>query len=156
MTRTSEVAAQRELREVLVWLVGNAEGEVLQLRIDAEPVPESLQCAARFGRAVMFKGKRYAQYLAECVKQLSKQRPADGPLTGDLMAVFEIILTKPKTTVKERPKGDWDNLTKGPQDAVTQAKIWDDDDSVISAFAVKRWAAKGEEPGVNIWIGKLP
>lgn len=139
------------ITEALGWLAGVSKEAPSRFRIDADPHPESLR-VARTGR--VYKGKLYAEFLQQCVKQLAVQRPAQ-PLEGDLIAIVEVVVTRPAKTVKVRPSGDFDNLAKGPSDALTQAGIWADDDNVVSAVVHKRWAAPGELAGVNITVGSI-
>jgi len=120
----------------------------------AEPRPESLRAAVRGGRAYVYKGKLYNEFLQSCIEQVSKQRPAKA-LSGDIFGVVEIICTKPRSTKRIRPNGDVDNLVKGVQDALTQAKVYEDDDSIVSLSAHKRWAGEGETAGVKVTLGVI-
>ena len=142
------------VQEALSWLEKVAVGGLSRFRVDAEPHPESLRIGTRGKRGFVYPGKLYAGFLHECVKQLAEQRP-EVPLDGDLVAIVEVVITKPKKTVRLRPGGDVDNLFKGPGDALTQAGIWKDDDNVVSTVVHKRWASDGEVAGVTITIGRI-
>ena len=143
------------LQEAREWLEKVASGGLFHFRVDADPHPESLRVGARGKHGYVYPGKLYAEFLHECVKQLAVQRPIQ-PLDGDLVALVEVIVRRPEKTKKARPSGDFDNLAKGPSDALTQAGIWADDDNVVSAIIHKRWASAGEPPGVFIVVGRLP
>ena len=119
------------------------------LHIDAEPRPESL----RVYQSRVYQGKLYAAFHRACVAQLAEYelKPQDGPM----MVAVEAVCTRPKTTKRSWPVGDVDNYLKGPMDALTRVGAWHDDDQVQIAYPTKRYAKPGEEPGVNIVIGRL-
>jgi len=124
------------------------------LDIAAEPRPESLRAGVRGGRAYVYKGKLYAEFLQAALVQVAEQKP-EVPLSGDLVCLMEVICTKPRNTKRSRPNGDADNFAKGVMDAMTQGGIYDDDDSLVSITVVKRWAEEGENAGVKVALGKL-
>ena len=52
--------------------------------------------------------------------------------------------------------GDWDNLAKGIQDAITKAGgIWGDDSRVVDGRCRKRYAAPGEPARTIVTIRRL-
>jgi len=126
-------------------------GPLLHLRVDAEPRPESL----RIGRNRVFPGKLYAAFQQECVRQLAGPKVTGLNLQGPLVVAMEFVCTRPKTSKREWPVGDVDNLLKGPMDALTKLEAWGDDDQVQVAYPTKRYARPGEAAGVNIVIGRL-
>ena len=136
--------------EFVGWM--SARCEPLQFhRVAAEPRPESLRvCQSR-----VYQGKLYAAFHRACVASLAERKRASWPLSGPLMVAVECVCTRPKTTQREWPRGDVDNYLKGPMDALTQVGAWHDDDQVQIAYPTKRYANPGEEPGVNIVIGRL-
>jgi len=103
----------------------------------------------------VFPGKLYAAFQQECVRQLAEQREGCRPLEGKLVVAVQFICTRPKTSKREWPRGDVDNLLKGPMDALTKVGAWHDDDQVQVAYPTKRYARDGEAAGVNIVIGRL-
>jgi Holliday junction resolvase RusA-like endonuclease len=133
------------------WMGERCDAPLLHLRVDAEPAPESL----RIGRNRVFPGKLYAAFQAECVRQLAGPKVAGAFPEGPLVVALEVVCTRPKTSKREWPRGDIDNHAKGPLDALTKVGAWTDDDQVTVAYPVKRYARSGEEPGVNIVIGRL-
>jgi len=140
-----------ELFETFVnWMEGRC-GPLLHLRVDAEPAPESL----RIGRNRVFPGKLYAAFQAQCVKQLAGPRTKEAFPEGELLIALEFVCTRPKTSKREWPRGDIDNLAKGPLDALTKVGAWGDDDQITVAYPTKRYARPGEVAGVNIVIGRL-
>ena len=126
-------------------------GALLTLRVDTVPSPACRPRVARFG---VFYAKGYQVCMADCVKQFSAQKP--GILfEGDLFAHVEAVVQRPKKTIRVRPAGDVDNYAKAPLDAATKAGLWGDDGQVTALLATKRWTEPGEEPGINLTIGKL-
>jgi Holliday junction resolvase RusA-like endonuclease len=96
--------------------------------------------------------KAHEAFSAECTKQLALVRPAE-PLSGNLLALVEIVAAKPKTGKLSEPRGDCDNWAKIPLDAATKVGIWNDDMQVVAMSCMKRYAEPGELPGANLWIG---
>ena len=126
-------------------------GDQLFYRVNAEPRPESL----RVYQSRVYQGKLYAAFHRACVAQLAEQMGGCAPLDGPLMVAVEAVCSRPKTTKRSWPVGDVDNFLKGPMDALTKVGAWKDDDQVQIAYPTKRYARPGEEPGVNIVIGRL-
>ncbi|WP_233582140.1 MULTISPECIES: RusA family crossover junction endodeoxyribonuclease [unclassified Asaia] len=152
-TTISETRQAGIIQQAFDWIAENT-SQTHTVTIEAEPRPESLRAAVRGGRAYVYKGKLYGEFLQACIEQVSKQRP-ETPLKGDLYGLMEVIVTKPKATKRRRPGGDVDNLVKGVQDALTQAKVYEDDDNLVSISAHKRWARSGEPAGVRVILGVL-
>ena len=137
--------------EFVQWMRGRCECPLRFCRVTAEPRPESL----RVHQSRVYKGKLYAAFYNDCVKQLSAAFMPKFELDGPLLVAVEAVCSRPKTTQREWPRGDVDNYLKGPMDALTQVGAWHDDDQVQIAYPTKRYAKPGEEPGVNIVIGRL-
>lgn len=78
--------------------------------------------------------------------------PCATPLDGPLQVDVEFVCTKPKTTKRHWPRGDGDNYEKSLYDAITKAGYWGDDDQIVEARWVKRFAKPGEEPHMHIQI----
>ena len=133
------------------WMVARCHFPLVGLRVSAEPRPESL----RVHQSRVYRGKLYAAFHDACIKQLSEQRSGLELIDGPLMVAVECVCTRPKTTKRSWPVGDVDNYLKGPLDALTRVGAWHDDDQVQIAYPTKRYAKPGEEPGVNIVIGRL-
>lgn len=63
----------------------------------------------------------------------------------------------PKTTSLTHPKPDVDNYAKGIMDAMTEAKVWwDDDKRVVHLTSEKRWCLPSETPGFEVTVTYLP
>lgn len=142
MTPTSEVVAS------LFATVRNAlAGAFLSARIDMEPVPAPRPRVMPWGG--IFYGKPYTEFVAKAQSDVAKIKGvhSDQPL----MLMLEIVRAKPKTGKLELPRGDVDNLAKGPMDAITKAKsLWKDDDQIALLVIAKRYTRDGEAPGVNL------
>jgi Holliday junction resolvase RusA-like endonuclease len=65
----------------------------------------------------------------------------------------EVIVRRPASTKKRRPKGDRDNFEKGVFDAITQAGgWWKDDDQIVEGPFLKRWAKDDEPEGYLVTV----
>ena len=66
------------------------------------------------------------------------------------------VMYRPKKPSKPFPRGDVDNIAKGPMDAVTKATGWWVDDVQISLLLTyKRYVEPDEEPRTIIEIYAL-
>jgi len=72
---------------------------------------------------------------------------------GEVVAIIEHIVARPKTTKREWPRGDVDNFAKATLDALSKRKLgWSDDDQVIALVSLKRFANPDEVPHTLVWI----
>lgn len=146
--RTSEPLFGR----LLEVLRGAAGGALLHVFIAAEPAPASRPRFSKWGG--IYYSKSYEEFYAACQTQLAQMKTEIAP--GRFIVALEFVCTKARTSKLTTPKGDVDNYAKGPMDAVTKAeKIWKDDSAVTELVVSKRFAAKGEAPGVNIHYAVL-
>jgi Holliday junction resolvase RusA-like endonuclease len=113
-------APTSDLFEAFVKWMWERCGVPIHLRVNAEPAPESL----RIGRNRVFPGKLYAAFQQQCIEQLAANAWGDQlprpPIEGPLIVAMEFVCTRPKTSKREWPRGDVDNLLKGPMDALTK------------------------------------
>lgn len=113
------------------------------------------RCACRGRFPTVYNEPRYKEWLAEAIKQIRALEPPfpNAPFEGDINVDLEVIVRKPASTKKRRPKGDRDNFEKGPFDAITHAGgWWKDDDQIVSGDFLKRWAEPDEEEGYRLTI----
>lgn len=112
------------------------------------------RCACRGRFPTIYNEPKYREWLTEAIRQLrtlDAPFPKDAPFEGDVEVALEVVVRKPKSTKKRRPKGDADNYLKGPLDAITQAGgWWKDDDQVTRSYFLKRWAGPDEPEGYRI------
>lgn len=117
------------------------------------------RCACRGRFPTIYNEPAYRDWLAEAIRQI-QALPApfskDAPFEGDVSVSLEVVVTKPKSTKKVRPKGDRDNFEKGVFDAITQAGgWWKDDDQITDGPFRKRWAEDDEPEGYRVRIDFL-
>lgn len=125
-----------------------------ELYVPIDPVPASRPKVARYGT---YYSKRHQQYIKDWTTWFSYAKPCWFYLgTERLVVSLEFVCMKPKTTKRESPRHDIDNLVKLPLDCMTSSDIfWKDDVQIEYLFASKRFARQKEEPHTRIkvfWI----
>jgi Holliday junction resolvase RusA-like endonuclease len=104
--------------------------------------------------------RAYKAAIAAEASRLSSQ-PTDQPVAVFLTFVFErppshFNKSGLKPTARLYPaRNDWDNLAKGVCDGLTAARVWIDDDQVVMANVVRRYAAQGEKARTEIAVSTL-
>jgi len=134
-----------------------SEGAGVSIVIPAPPVPASRPRVTRFG---VYYGKTYSAWMTEVRRlmsdTLSGRGAGDTKLlfpTGALMAAVEIVAARPVTTKRAWPRGDVDNFEKAVYDEITKSQlVWADDDQIVEAMVVKRFARAGEAPHIRLWV----
>ena len=125
-----------------------------ELYVPIDPVPASRPKVARYGT---YYSKRHQQYIKDWTTWFSYAKPCWFYLgTERLVVSLEFVCLKPRTTKRESPRHDIDNLVKLPLDCMTSSDIfWKDDVQIEYLFASKRFARQKEEPHTRIkvfWI----
>lgn len=120
--------------------------------LPVEPAPASRPKVSRFG-------VHYSKKHTEFVRRATPYAEAyTGTYigTGSVAVVLEFVSTKAKTSKLLSPNYDIDNAAKLPLDVMTASgNFWKDDKQVTQLYAVKRFAASDEQPGVNIYYKQL-
>lgn len=97
----------------------------------------------------------YPQFMGVLQKEISKLVTV-APFEGPLVVAVEIVRPRPKTTKLHAPRGDVDNLAKGPLDAATKTgRLWGDDVQIVDMIVSKRWSLPGEPSGVHMIVNTL-
>jgi len=124
-------------------VAGAAKAASVSFVLTTAPTPAA---RPRVGRWGTYYPKSYTTWRKEAEPQVT--RGAEFYAKGTpLIVIVETIARRPRTSVREWPRGDVDNFAKGPLDIITKsAKRWEDDDQVIALLATKRFAESGEEP----------
>lgn len=141
------------IRGAVAWLGELTIGPLQSVTVLAKPAPASRPRVFRNGGIAY--SKTYATFYGECQRQMGLALPNLRVLAGSMAAVLEVIITRPKHNTAPEPRGDVDNYAKGPLDAGTVAKLWNDDGQFKALAVVKRWAFPGEDQGVSISFGQL-
>lgn len=116
-----------------------------------EPLPASRPRVTKWGTYI---AKPYKGWLAEAAKYLSTVS-ARVPPDRHLHVTVEVVCTRARTSKLSTPKGDIDNYVKAPLDAITHAKLWEDDKWVTDLVARKRFARPGEAAHTAVIIKSL-
>lgn len=142
MTTTSKPVVTHEWETCLE----EATESVVSFVYVADPVPASRPRVSKFGT---YYSGRYKQYLVHAKASIPK---AAFPLEGDLCIDIEFAVQKPKTTKRTNPRGDIDNYAKAMMDVITKLGYWEDDDQVVHATFIKRFAEAEEAPHTRVRI----
>lgn len=113
------------------------------------------RCACRGKFPTVYNEPAYRDWLKTAIEEIKKLDAPfpNAPFEGDVRVDLEVVVRKPASTKKRRPKGDRDNFEKGPFDAITHAGgWWKDDDQITEGDFVKRWASDGEQEGYRLTI----
>jgi Holliday junction resolvase RusA-like endonuclease len=113
------------------------------------------------GRPRFFKTKKVEKW-ETAVGLLSNPHRPRTPFAGPIRLTAVFVLKRPQSLAgKKHPDGrlysikrpDVDNLVKGLQDALKG--FWEDDSQVVEMALTKVYAAKGEEPKIEITIESI-
>lgn len=141
---TSTSNAAKAFRE---WMGRTARAALLSLAIEVAPVPASRPRVSRWG---VYYGKTYARWRKLAAPEAAKY--AGPKVEGPVYVMIESVSERAKTSKREFPQGDVDNLAKGPLDIMTSSeKVWRDDDQIVGLAVFKRYALPGETPGTYVW-----
>lgn len=123
-------------------------------RVIGDPAPQgSKRCFCRGGRATVVESSsaRVKAWRAAIVAAL----PADlEPFQGPVQVDVHFYLPRPKAMREEyvthAKRPDLDKLVRSTLDALTTARVVQDDAQVAILVAQKRYCATGEQPGASI------
>lgn len=124
------------------------EGAAIALSLFLQPVPASRPRVTRWG---VYYGKTYKTWMKAAEEAIPA---AESPMDGPLEVWVRFVISKPKTSKREWPRGDVDNYEKSIYDALTKAGYWHDDDQIVTAHIIKEFARDGEEPATHVHIEK--
>ena len=119
---------------------------ISKIVLPVEPVPASRPRVSKWGT---YYGKRYTQFRKDAKAALDELSLGD-PLTGLLSVHLEFYCKRPKTTKRDRPRGDVDNYCKGILDSCNGV-VFEDDDQIIKLSAKKFYEDK-DGPRIIITI----
>ena len=133
---------------------GAVAGSLLHVFIEAEPAPASRPIFSKWGGGVHYTPS-YQNFYSACQQQLGRIKA--GSKDGLFVVGMEFLHTRARTSKLLTPRGDCDNLAKGPLDAMTKVeKAWKDDTQVSHLVVAKRFLEpRDERPGVHIYWGNL-
>ena len=118
--------------------------------MDGHPYPASRPRVVH-GKGAFYVGN-YAKWYRDAKRRFPKfNTPINAPFFADV--VFKMI--KAKTSKRQYPRGDIDNLLKGPFDVISKSGFWGDDDQVIAVNARKEYVENADDAGVYIELVEL-
>lgn len=104
------------------------------------------------------KAEEYGNVIHMLSRDHAPAKPFDGPV--ELEIVF--VLPRPKGLAKTTPgllrhwkRPDYDNLTKGTQDALSRSGFWHDDGQISDAIIRKRVAEVGGKSRIEVSIREV-
>lgn len=147
MTRTS-ISKGSDFSSHVLKFLGKDYQEIF---LPVEPTPASRPRVSKWGT---YYGKNYERFRRE-VRDYLHDHVSGEPDDGPLVVFLEFVVSPPKTTKRETPRGDVDNYAKGPLDSLTShGGFWHDDDQIVSLGIHKRFKKPDEEAGVHIYYAK--
>jgi Holliday junction resolvase RusA-like endonuclease len=139
---------------------------IARLWIPGQPIPAPRVKVGRWGA---YYTPAYSEWLEAAKQKVDSDYPQE-PLTGFVRIELKCVIARAKShygtgknadklkpSMAEKhpiPRGDVDNLAKGPLDALT-GRVYPDDLQVTQLLVKKRWAGPHELPGVEIKIFEL-
>lgn len=125
----------------------------LDLWVPVAPVPAARPRVSKWGT---YYPATYERFRKDCAEWFAGQQGPGVVMTGPLSVSLECVCPRPAKPTNPYPKGDVDNLAKGPLDAITKTKkFWGDDKQIVGLSVTKRYAAKDEAPGYRINIKEI-
>lgn len=121
----------------------------VELIVIGEPGPQGSKSQDRHGR--MFEACKKVKPWREAVAWAARAAMGDRPpLTGPLRCEMIFTLPKPASAPKRRQtwpdrKPDIDKLARSTGDALTTARVWEDDARVVELVAAKRYPGEGAD-----------
>jgi Holliday junction resolvase RusA-like endonuclease len=130
---------------------GAGEGRAMSFSIPLPPVPASRPRVTKWGAHYT---KTYAVFKKQATALLKDKH---GPhFDGPLIVLTELVAKRPQRLTRQMPIGDNDNYEKAVWDAITQSSAcWEDDDQIVLNITLKRYAERGEDPRVDVWVKEL-
>ena len=118
----------------------------LSLRIPLQPIPvPRMRVTARGGRPRAYPDPKYSTWLRDAGALFDELTPKGwSPSDALLLCEVNMFCQKPKTGKLLTPRGDLDNLVKGPMDAAT-GRVWVDDDQVVDLKCTKEYVPHGTD-----------
>lgn len=114
-----------------------------------------MRVTSRGGRPRAYPHPRYIEWLKEAGSLFDELTPAGwSPSTRLLLVELNCFMEKPRTGKLLTPRGDIDNIAKGPLDAAT-GRLWEDDDQIVDLKATKEYVPFGTPGYFLITVAEL-
>jgi len=107
---------------------------ISKFTLPIEPVPASRPRVTKWG---VYYGKNYTRFRKEA-KQALAQIDTGNPVEGLISVHCAFYCKRPKTTKRDTPRADTDNLMKAILDACNGV-LWGDDDQIVKLSGRKEF-----------------
>ena len=94
--------------------------------------------------ATVYNPSEYTAWATAAAEAIKEEMGEDLSLEGPLTVGNIVTVEKPKTTKLSAPKPDIDNYAKAVLDAMTKARMWNDDSQVEFLAVKKQWGPFGQ------------
>lgn len=122
--------------------------ELMDLFVSGRPAPQGNHRTNAAGFIYEQQGEQLKVW-RDAVTYLARARWRGAPASGPMKVELSFAMPKPKKITRPMPttRPDLDKLVRAVLDALTHARVWEDDSQVVELSASKLYA---DEPGVGI------
>ena len=127
---------------------------VISFTIPVAPISVQHGARANFRARRFYTDSTKKRYTDAIIAEVAHHVP-EKPLTGPLEVEYRFYIERPESVTSFTAEGascDWDNLSKGTQDALSKAKLWKNDKQIVHAEVWKLYAEPDLFPRIEVTI----